>query len=285
MKPKDIIHFSIEQAKTTKTYLHLKKPYSLPQNYMSPSFIWAMMAIEIEVHKNYNIIDEQDNCKIAVLGFCFACLKDNYQMFWIKESLLKALLNTSLPKSLDNFHSPVQNAIFILPKSINIPCPDGGKLEWIGVNVMQNIEETITVINCVSIDRTYAILYNSKSNIIDGKLEVGEFTNKYNLPINDDNKFLKMMRELTIKLLLYLAMKKEIIEIDRPHVPKGFGKKSNKLSPNFIGEEYKIKYKKHSPLKKKSSPREHWRSGHIRNQLCKDGVKQIWIEPVLVNAE
>lgn len=62
--------------------------------------------------------------------------------------------------------------------------------------------------------------------------------------------------------------------------------KTSLWSPNFIGHSYRTKYDPGAHGTHKS-PGMHWRIGHTRNQRHgKDNVfiKQIWIEPVLVNA-
>lgn len=105
-------------------------------------------------------------------------------------------------------------------------------------------------------------------------------------------------QNLFVNLVYLLAQQPDLIEIKKGAIApsntvKGFGsnkpKRSVKLNaPIMIGGNYRIK-KEYTPRGgTHSSPVTHWRRGHWRNQSVgpknNRSSKNIWIEPILVNA-
>lgn len=100
----------------------------------------------------------------------------------------------------------------------------------------------------------------------------------------------RKMNSLTIKLLLAVSTRPELIEMGKVVRPKKVtsgGVKDEIWSANVIGRNYRIIREHSEQTKTGISPRMHWRRGHFRQQkfgLGHSMSKLIWIEPVLVNA-
>jgi hypothetical protein len=105
---------------------------------------------------------------------------------------------------------------------------------------------------------------------------------------SQDQQFLKDLRRIIIKLCLIIQARPNLISYGQK-LKTVKNKKNNKITeywtPNILGRNYQRKQEQENSVETNTSPRLHWRRGHLRQQPhgpLNSLRKTIWIEPILI---
>jgi hypothetical protein len=301
--------------------LLLKRRYQNPEGYLKFEEVAMRVAAALEVSLNMPQ-SRWDWTQSTLTPIAAELARSQAPVYWVTESLLRALLETDLPEdvAVSQLQMIVQGAFFMLPKGM-ILTPDGESLDFFGVRqIKQGCPLPPIQVGGIGLVLTEeggapmgthsntAIWFTQAESgyMYAGNLSVTEreiIKGKTHLPDNYDGDridkeqiFLQeVTHNLLLKLLLCMQMRPNLIEGGqflqsgrKPGVKLGKAKRFDELwSPNWIGKNYQ------APSSRElggthASPRMHWRRGHMRRvPVGKRELgdrKWVWIEPVLVNA-
>ncbi|MDJ0718463.1 MAG: hypothetical protein QNJ54_30265 [Prochloraceae cyanobacterium] len=274
--------------------------------------LYLMAEIEMPSLDHYQIL------LISALEFIY---RENIPCYWVKEDLIRALINTELPKHWVDLKPFVPKGLFILPQGL-IKNTEGVNVNWIyfqyypqnylrpkielkvvNVNPLPYKENCFQWVSHSKDDSVYCstISLTPDENGLPKYRDIAitdlakSSYKQENITEDDEANFIKTIDNLCFQLMLYMMAKPDSIVVQSGFGTKGTGKsKSDRLrNPVWIGKNFKIKRETSSNTTKNpgssSSKITHWRRGHWRNQPIgkRDKqeleYKQIWIEPVLIN--
>jgi hypothetical protein len=234
--------------------------------------------------------------------------------FWIKSELAQALIQTEIPQGIE-LRRNLPCGVIMLPEGL-LFSPDGDpvdhiafaqlfKGEAIEVKLPNNSllgqkpqdKDVLMFFSHLAAGTVYASCVGIE-NLSAGEIDHGnwnpseDYSNldyKQNSELSEQS-FLRKLEAIVFHSLFLMQQKPELI--DSPHLyPHKQGlkgtNKQRKLTPNWIGKNYRYSRESQSSISH-SSPRAHWRRGHWRRQAIgaeRKDRKWIWIEPVLVSGD
>ncbi|WP_013325663.1 hypothetical protein [Gloeothece verrucosa] len=214
----------------------------------------------------------------AVAG-AFDFIKEKAPFYWVNKDLIKSLLSTELPSSVGELKIPFSRAMFVLPENL-ILTPDRLPLEWLyfrylpagfqqpSIEIIDSMGQvqsipgtTLTVDKIVWTTSVKGLIYKGIQEITEGEITRGELTiveyhDYLNIPRSDketEQRFCSMIDDLIIKILLYLQIRGDKIDLseERAYSPKNT--KNIPLTPSWIGKNYQAA----TPSSLKISPSNH----------------------------
>ena len=295
-------HSNSELNKIIKDKLN----YRLPPGYISQNVLVQMsvsaviMTTDIE-DKN---IPNDLAYYLHFSAFFRVWLEARGPIYCLTREITEAFLATNALQKSDI----LKNLKFALP-NILIAIPIGAITP--PLEVMESLDYIDSlVVNCYQSNKDYpsqlvgisGLSKNGYVWTVKTEIDPNGFIIKYQYDGEKEEKFANKLRNLVLNILFLLNSSDSTFvsdvlpseTISEFAQSKGFGKKNNIPSPKYprwIGKNYKIKSER-SPTAENgthSSPRTHWRRGHWRciepgeDKRWKES-KQLWIEPVLINA-
>jgi hypothetical protein len=305
-----------QNVKILKTYpewsMMYPKRYACPDDYTSAKIFASLATSEAIRARKFGGEDPNVNIYASVAKHA----KLKCPTFWVEKDLCESLIKTTPPESfpLSEIKWPMESILFLLPLK------EGAFCEWILITKINrgevislsshHIDATTehyeeNVINCFG-----GCFYHGSGNLYQTCVPqskcFGNAKDGIEFKTFDDSGCREMNHQegdasdnilrLAINFLMFMSARPEDITGE---IPAGKLKKNGKSkshphppeedrlwAPRFLGKEYGERYRK-SLGGTHASPSAHWRRGHWRrqhygpeNQLIKD----IWIEPVIVNA-
>lgn len=254
------------------------------------------------------------------IGVCSALdiFNEQIPVYWLEKSWLKMMLDTDLPKVIDEINIPFESALLLLPQNLIIS-PDNLPLDWVYFKYIKkgkywrdiiiegdrftptrSIQYLPTEVDKITwVTSIQGIIYQSTIEVSQGEIKRGDF-NLFNYPegfypeANEALKekiFTESVGDLIIKMLLFLQIHPEVLETligqdsSLSHRPRT--KKNTKLSPRWIKNPSETTtINKRVPTGSHASPKTHFRRGHLRRVAVGKGRsdrKWVWIKPTIVN--
>ena len=239
----------------------------------------------------------------AVLGANL--LKYNVPQFFVERELLKACLETNPPKSIawKEIPLPFPSMIFILPRN-SLFFSDGTEINYIAFGKLAAGRQQITPLNHLTspLDIFFLVTESTAGFCLHHTIHDDNYTppsfdevqhtrpeDLFSMEMNlTDHETGLLLVKIVFNLLYAMAARPELTE--RGNRLKKHKKADCELwTPNVVGGKYRVKRESTEAAPgTHSSPRLHWRSGHLRNQHFGAGnlqTKTIWIEPILVGGK
>ncbi len=238
-------------------------------------------------------------------------------VYWLEKNCLKMMIETDLPKVIDEIKIPFNEALLILPQNLIIS-PDNLPLDWLYFKYIQRGEswrdiqiegsqtlpfrflETVpSLVDKITwVTSIHGLIYQSTLEIMEGEINRGDF-NFFNYPEGfypeEDEQvkekiFATNLSDLIIKMLLFLQIYPELLETlvvdNNPLARHSRKQKNTKLAPRWIKNYSETTSTKKVATGSHSSPKTHFRRGHLRRVAIGEGRKErkwVWIQPTIVN--
>ncbi len=323
--------------KTIKKHINKLVKYELPQTdyfkkikanlnykdvkgYISNEALVKQLALQLYLMAETQMpsLDRYQILLISALDFIY---QENVPCYWVKEDLIKALINTELPKHWVDLKPFVTKGLFIFPQGL-IKNPEDCNLNWIyfqyfpqdylrpeiefkAINVtsLPYKETSVQWITHLKDDSVYSSTIsltpdeNGEPKYRDIAITdlAKSLYQKDNITKDDEVTFIKKIDNLCFQLMLYMMAKPDslVVQSGLGSTRAGKTKNARLRNPVWIGKDFKIKRETNCNTTKNpgsgSSKITHWRRGHWRNQPLgkrnkpEPEYKQIWIEPILIN--
>jgi len=289
----------------------LPKHYQCPISHVAPEFAATQLFASIEADE-----DSSANLAARYAAITAARLIENgMPTYFVSQDFLQAMMMSDLQGiEWEDIRWPIPSALFILPHGV-FQTPDDGDLGFLAIarndadvpfamKGRSYAAKNSSIVVCgaatqgvmplfgTNVAETDFAHFENYPDILEYDEELTETPFGWMLQqvphsVADKQFEFRMVR---IALSLMMAMdirpdlRKEGEILPSPSSNQRKSKSERVWSPNWLGRDFKLQRSNLPDGGGKSSPRLHWRRGHVRRVVCSPGQtpKTIWVEPTLV---